>query len=108
MVVFEAPQATLLRRLSGRRSCPDCAAVYNTYSSPPATEGVCDRCGGALVHRVDDEPGTVKRRLELFEEQTAPLVAYYERHGARLERVPADRPVDDVYQDFAAAVGVSP
>ena len=62
VVVFEAPDETLVKRLSGRRSCPNCGAVYNTYSSPPAIEGVCDRCGGALVHRADDEPDTVKRR----------------------------------------------
>lgn len=107
VVVFEAPQETLLRRLSGRRSCPDCGAIYNTYSSPPATEGVCDRCNGALVHRADDEPSTVRRRLELYQEQTAPLVSFYEQHGARLERVQADQPVDDVYREFASAVGVA-
>ena len=107
VVVFEAPQETLLRRLSGRRNCSDCGAVYNTYSSPPAADSVCDRCNGALVHRADDEPDTVKRRLEVYQEQTAPLVSFYERHGARLERVVADRPADDVYRDFASVVGVT-
>ena len=106
VVVFEAPDETLVKRLSGRRSCPNCGAVYNTYLSPPVTEGVCDRCGGALVHRADDEPDTVKRRLEVYREQTAPLVAFYEQHSARLERVAADRSVDDVYADFASGVGV--
>lgn len=107
VVVFEAPQETLLRRLSGRRNCSDCGAVYNTYSSPPAADSVCDRCNGALVHRADDEPDTVKRRLEVYQEQTAPLVSFYEQHGARLERVAADQPVDDVYRDFVSAVGVA-
>ena len=73
VVVFGAPEETLVRRLSGRRSCPHCGAVYNIYFSPPSAEGVCDRCGGLLVHRTDDEPETVRRRLEVYEEQTAPL-----------------------------------
>lgn len=106
VVLFEAPDDTLVKRLSGRRSCPDCGAVFNTYFGPPSEEGVCDRCGGALAHRVDDEPETVKRRLQVYQEQTAPLVALYEAHPARLERVAADRSVDDVYADFTAAVGV--
>jgi adenylate kinase len=107
VVLFEAPDETLLRRLSGRRSCSACGAVYNTYFSPPETEGVCDRCGGALVHRTDDEPETVKRRLDVYREQTTPLVSLYEARGARLERIAADRPVDDVYADFVSAVGAS-
>jgi adenylate kinase len=104
VVVFEAPDETLIRRLSGRRSCSRCGAVYNTYLSPPATEGECDRCGGELVHRTDDEPKTVKRRLVVYQEQTAPLVDFYEAHSARLERVQADRAVDEVYADSSAAV----
>jgi adenylate kinase len=105
VILFEAPNDVLVKRLSGRRSCPDCGAVFNTYYGPPAQEGTCDRCGASLVHRVDDEPETVRRRLEVYEEQTAPLVALYERHPARLERIAADRAVDQVYADFEAAVG---
>lgn len=108
VVRFDAPEETLLRRLSGRRSCPHCGAVYNAFFSPPLAEDVCDRCGGVLVHRKDDEPETVRRRLEVYAEQTAPLVSFYEDHPARLERVAADRPVDDVYADFARAVRVAP
>lgn len=104
VTVFEAPDETLLQRLSGRRSCPHCGAVYNVFFSPPATEGVCDRCEGVLVHRTDDEPETVRRRLEVYEEQTAPLVSFYERHPAEVVRIAADRTVDDVFDDFARAV----
>ncbi|MDA0330074.1 MAG: adenylate kinase [Gemmatimonadetes bacterium] len=105
VVLFEAPEDTLVQRLSGRRSCPDCGAVFNTYFSPPDSEGVCDRCGGTLVQRVDDEAETVKRRLQVYLDQTAPLVSFYDAHGARMTRVAADRDVDDVFVDFAAAVG---
>ena len=87
VVLFEAPDETLIKRLSGRRSCPDCGAVYNSFFSPPNVEGVCDRCEGALVHRADDEPETVKRRLEVYLELTAPLVAFYDEHEAPLSRV---------------------
>ena len=104
VVLFEAPDETLVKRLSGRRSCPSCGAVYNVYYSPPEVDGTCDRCGATLTHRSDDEPETVRHRLEVYEEQTAPLIAYYEKSGAQFERIRADRPVDHVYGDFRALV----
>lgn len=104
VVLFEAPDETLIKRLSGRRSCPDCGAVYNIFFNAPASEGVCDRCGGALVHRADDEAETVERRLQVYLDQTAPLVEFYEVHDAPLTRVRADREVDEIYTDFRAAV----
>jgi adenylate kinase len=104
VVLFEAPDDVLVKRLSGRRSCPDCGAVYNAYFSPPASEGVCDRCGATLVHRADDEPGTVKRRLEVYLDQTAPLIAFYEDHSAGMTHIAADRHVDEIYGEFCSAV----
>ena len=108
VVLFEAPDQTLMKRLSGRRSCPDCGTVYNVHFNPPAVEGTCDRCAGTLVHRADDEPETVQHRLEVYREQTVPLVSFYEADEASLERVRADRSVDDVYADFRAAIGIDP
>ena len=107
VVLFEAPDETIVKRLSGRRSCPDCGAVYNTYFSPPRVDGKCDRCGGSLVQRADDAPETVRRRLEVYREQTAPLVSFYEQAGAPFERIRADRSVDEVYADFRGAAEVS-
>lgn len=104
VVLFTAPDDTLVKRVSGRRSCPDCGAVYNVYFSPPKKDHTCDRCGATLIHRADDAPDTVGRRLEVYREQTAPLIAYYEANAAELERIEADRPVDEVYADFRAAV----
>lgn len=106
VLVFKAPEETLMKRLSGRRSCPGCGAVYNVYFNPPSTEGVCDRCGGELVHRKDDTPETVSRRLEVYEEETAPLIAFYRDHPARVVEVEADQAVEEVHQDFRQAVGV--
>lgn len=105
VVLFEAPEEVLVRRLSGRRSCPACGAVYNVYYTPPASEGVCDRCGGTLVHRSDDEPETVRRRLQVYHEQTSPLIDYYRAHDARLETLGADRDVEDVFAEFRDVVG---
>lgn len=104
VVLFEAPDDVLVKRLSGRRSCPDCGAVFNTYFSPPASEALCDRCGGALIHRADDEPETVKRRLQVYLNQTAPLIEFYEAHSASMTRIAADRDVDEIYQEFGSAV----
>jgi adenylate kinase len=104
VVLFEAPDETIVKRLSGRRSCPKCGAVYNTFFSPPKVEGKCDRCGSALEQRADDNAATIRRRLEVYREQTAPLVEFYEKAGAPFERIRADRPVDDVYVDFKRAV----
>jgi len=94
--------------LSGRRSCPSCGAVYNVYFNPPEVAGSCDRCGATLAHRSDDQPDTVRRRLEVYQEQTAPLIAYYEDGGAAFERIRGDRPVEDVYADFRALLEVTP
>jgi adenylate kinase len=104
VVLFEAPEETIVKRLSGRRSCPGCGAVYNVYFNPPKSEGKCDRCGATLVHRSDDAPGTVTRRLQVYAEQTAPLVAFYDAAGAPFDRIRADRPVDEVYADFRGSV----
>ncbi len=107
VVLFEAPDETLVKRLSGRRTCPNCGAVYNTYFSPPEKEGICDRCGAELVQRPDDRRDTVQRRLEVYREQTSPLVSFYEKDEAPLERIEADRAVADVYSDFRDVVGVA-
>ena len=104
VVLFEAPDGVLIKRLSGRRSCPDCGAVYNVYYSAPEEEGVCDRCGAELVHREDDDPETVTRRLQVYQEETEPLVTFYAKHDAPLERIAADRDVDEIFDDFVDAV----
>lgn len=71
----------LLKRLTGRRTCTQCGALYNVYFSPPRQVGVCDRCGGALMHRDDDNEQTISRRLRVYEEQTQPLIDYYQAQG---------------------------
>ena len=104
IVVLEADDEVLVKRLAGRRSCPGCGAVYNVYLNPPQQSGVCDHCGRELVHRTDDDPVTVRRRLSLYREETAPLVQFYERGRARVERVAADRSVAQVQKALRESV----
>ncbi len=104
VVLFEAPDGTIVRRLSGRRSCPKCGAVFNVYTNPPRVDGKCDNCGTALEQRSDDVPETIQRRLAVYRDQTAPLVSFYENDGVRFERIRADRPVEEVYADFKESV----
>jgi adenylate kinase len=107
VVVFDAREESLVERLSGRRSCPECGAVYNVHVNRPAVAGRCDRCGTALVHRADDAPETVRRRLVVYREQTEPLIAWYVGSGVDVVHVDADRPVDDVHDAFRVAVGTA-
>jgi adenylate kinase len=105
VVVFSASDEELVKRLSGRRSCPECGAVYNVHFTPPAKPDVCDRCGGTLVHRADDEAETVRHRLVVYEEQTAPLIAWYRKSDAKVVEVDASRAVAEVQRSFRKAVG---
>jgi len=85
VVYIEVAEAELLSRLSNRRLCRRCQAVYNMVNSPPSIEGKCDKCGGELYQRPDDEPETVKKRLDVYFAETAPLIAYYRRQGKLVE-----------------------
>jgi adenylate kinase len=106
VVLFTAADEVLVKRLSGRRSCMECGAVFNTFLNDSEVEGVCDRCDGVLIQRIDDEAETVTRRLEVYQAETAPLTAHYEAHDAEMRRVEADQPVEDVYEQFRSALGL--
>ena len=81
VIYFVIPREEVVKRLSGRRSCSACSAVYHVDYVPPKQEGICDECGAALVQRSDDKRETVESRLVVYEEQTAPLIDYYqEKH----------------------------
>ncbi len=77
VVNFAVPTTDLVRRMSGRRSCAKCQAVYHVEFSPPQTADVCDRCGGGLTQRSDDKAETIEARLRVYDQQTAPLIQYY-------------------------------
>jgi adenylate kinase len=103
VVEIQVPMDVLVRRLTGRRICERCGATYHIEFNPPREPGVCDVCGGALIQRPDDQPEPIKRRLSLYFEQTAPLLAYYRGRGL-LVTVDGDRPIDDVAADIVQAV----
>jgi adenylate kinase len=75
---FVLEEGELIKRLAGRRSCPSCQAVFHVEFNPPKQVDRCDRCGTVLIHREDDRPETVRKRLEVYAEQTQPLVQYYQ------------------------------
>jgi adenylate kinase len=104
VVLLEAPDDVLVKRVSGRRSCPDCGRVYNVHFDPPATEGICDACGSRLAHRKDDTPETVAHRLEVYRKLTEPLVAYYQGAGVAILRVDGDRSLDEVTEAIRDAM----
>jgi adenylate kinase len=85
----------VVRRLSGRRTCRTCNHIWHVDFDPPQVEGVCDLDGGELFQRDDDKPATIENRLEVYDEQTAPLIAYYAGRGV-LVGIDATGPVDDV------------
>jgi adenylate kinase len=85
----------VIRRLSGRRTCRNCGHIWHVDFDPPTTEGICDSCGGELFQRDDDKPQTIRHRLDVYYEQTAPLVSYY-AEGGLLVGIDAMGPVDDV------------
>jgi adenylate kinase len=89
------PREEVVKRLTGRRSCPKCQAVFHVDFAPPARAGSCDRCGAVLVQRTDDKRETVEARLKVYEEQTAPLIHYY-RQKALLSDVDGSGRVEDV------------
>lgn len=80
-LLLEVADAVLVARIAGRRVCPDCGATFNVATLPPKVEGVCDVCGGALTIRKDDDPATVRHRLDVYAEQTFPLIDYYRARG---------------------------
>ena len=81
VVYLDVPESALMRRLTGRWTCRQCQAVYHEVFNPPKQPGVCDKCGGELYQRPDDTPEVVRRRLQVYLDQTAPLIARYEKAG---------------------------
>ena len=80
-LLLEVPDDVLVARIAGRRVCPACGATFNVTTLPPKNEGVCDACGAALIIRKDDDPATVRHRLDVYAQQTYPLIAYYRERG---------------------------
>lgn len=105
VVLFTAPDDVLVKRVAGRRTCPECGAIYNVHFDPPGTGGICDECGAELFRREDDRPESVKRRLEVYREETEPVVEYYVRSDVPVSRIDADREPGEVQASLRREIG---
>lgn len=103
VLYLKVPREELLSRLSGRWICRACQATYHEVTYPPRRAGVCDRCGGELYQRADDRRETVERRLEVYFEQTLPLIDYY-RGRSVLREINGNQPIPSVAEELLAAI----
>ncbi len=102
-IYIKVPEEEVVRRLSARRVCPNCGAVYNLITSPPKKEGICDRCGTPLIQREDDREEVVRERIKVYREQTEPIVDYYRRRNALVE-VDGQGSVEEVFSRLVEAI----
>jgi len=99
VIYFAVPENVLFGRLTGRRTCSKCGAIWHIENNPTKVSDVCDRCGAGLVQRSDDRPEAIGKRLEEYRTLTAPLLAYYRAHNL-LREIDANRPPDVVFQEL--------
>ena len=104
IVHFSVDTDELINRLSSRAVCSNCQTPYNLISDAPSKEGVCDKCGGEVIVRDDDKPEAIKNRMNVYEEQTAPVLDYYRSRGEVAEIVATGSP-DSVFESLTQAIG---
>ena len=100
----DVPDEAIVKRMSGRRACVTCGATYHIVNIPPKKEGICDQCGSELILRPDDEPATVQKRLDVYHEQTQPLVDFYQKKGV-LNTVDGTKSMEEIFADITALLG---
>lgn len=100
----DVPDENIIRRMGGRRACLSCGATYHIEHVPPKKEGICDKCGQELVLRDDDKPETVKNRLQVYKEQTQPLIDFYTKKGV-LHNVDGTKDMNEVFEAIVAILG---
>ena len=100
----DVPDENIINRMSGRRACLNCGATYHIVSIPTKVEGICDRCGNKVVLRDDDQPETVKKRLDVYHEQTQPLIDYYKKQNI-LKTVDGTQPMEKVFDAIVEILG---
>ena len=100
----DVPDSHIVNRMSGRRACLNCGATYHVVAIPPKKEGICDTCGKELVLRDDDKPETVQKRLDVYHDQTQPLIDYYKNQGI-LKSVDGTVPMEEVFANIVEILG---
>lgn len=103
-VNVEVPDENIVTRMGGRRACVGCGATYHLVYAPTKEEGICDTCGGELILRDDDKPETVTKRLNVYHEQTQPLIDYYAQAGI-LKEVDGTKDIEDVFREITGILG---
>lgn len=104
VVSIEVDVDVVVQRLSGRMGCTKCGEIYHRDSRPPKREGLCDKCNSPLFVRTDDQPETIRERLKVFHENTAPVIEYYEAKGI-MHRVDGSADPETVYEAIVAGLG---
>jgi adenylate kinase len=99
---YAAKRETIIQRLSGRRTCKKCGAIFHVVNIPPKQEGICDKCGGELFQRDDDKIEAIENRLAVYEKQTAPLVDYYKKKKL-LAEIDAEQKLGKIFEDSVKA-----
>ncbi len=102
---IDVPDENIIRRMAGRRACVGCGATYHVEFNPPKVTDVCDVCGEKLILRDDDKPETVKNRLNVYHEQTKPLIDYYEKQGI-VHTIDGTQTMEEVFSDIRKILGV--
>ena len=105
VILIDASEDEIVKRLSGRRVCRNCNAVFNVYYNKPKVDGICDYCGGKLIQRDDDKEEVVRNRFKVFYEQTMPVINYYEQKGV-LIKVNGNNSLDDIKNEIFSLLGV--
>lgn len=103
ILAMDVPTDVLTRRITGRRTCKDCGEIYNIYSKPTKVEGVCDRCGGELTQRKDDNEESLKVRLDEYSNNTEPVIDYYEKKNM-VSHINADASMDEIWSSVKVAL----
>ncbi len=102
-LLFEVEDEVIVERLSGRRVCPNCGAIYHVKYSPPKVDNVCDVCSTSLIQRDDDKEEVIRRRLKVYKEQTAPVIEFYAQKN-KLKTIKAVGPIEDIYKTLRNAI----
>jgi len=102
-ICFELPMEAIVARLSGRRTCASCQAVFHVTAQPPRVRDICDHCDGPLIQRRDDHPESIRVRMRAYQNETQPLIDYYERSG-KLQKVQAAGSPQEILSDTLAAL----
>lgn len=107
VIYFHISRKESVRRLNSRLECPKCEAVFNILTKPPKKKQICDSCGAKLIRRVDDKPKAIKERLEIYQEETAPLIEFYRKRKI-LEEVDGEQPVEVIFADILGRLAAEP